>query len=426
MFTNKCAKYRSCQSAAFRDGGFTLIELAIVILISGLLMLPLIQLYSNYIQDKKIIDTTKGIDNVASNLARAFVTNYPCPSDRSLAVTDANYGEDVCQLAGFSIATVPTCNTTGQEQGICKTVGERDVDGVGGNDLVLIGGVPIKIAGTPIAGIKGDDTIDAWGNRLSYAVSYPATTSTSGFTRFKQGDLRIVDEFGNDTAGTNSDALFIVFSHGQDRHGGFSEYDGVRIDCVVANEDGENCDGDGVFTQGLGHYGGTMKFDDLAYVQTDESAGLWLVVSDGSAANLPTSHIQEIPNGAIGVNTDTPGTGAPTGMEVRLDVNGDILADTVRTPTMCDKSGNNCIDLGTNFFFGGRKDSAAGAVRNDCADGEVISSISQQKVSCSKASVQNLGTAVMCPVTTWVAQIYTDGRIKCTNGVVCPGGAGCL
>src|SRR5687768_8735206 len=90
--------YLELESASFnqRPRGFTLIEFAIVMLISGLLIVPLLQLYTQYTMQKVWNDTKAHVD-----LARTVVIDYqlnnnryPCPADRTLPRTDPNYGRE--------------------------------------------------------------------------------------------------------------------------------------------------------------------------------------------------------------------------------------------------------------------------------------------------------------------------------------------
>lgn len=426
-----------------KSSGFTLIELAIIILIAGILTVPLIQMYSNYIIKKDIEITKANIIDSARAISLSVVTRYPCPSNRALPPSDINYGVDVCTITGFTLASIPDCDTTGAEQGICKAVGARNTGSgviIGGTfvnyDVVLIGGVPLKVqtVGPPVSyisigGVSGASVVDAWDKQLNYAVSYPSSfpNRDEGFTLYKNGVIRVQDEFGNNTAGTNNDAQFVIYSSGPDRRGGFQNRSGVRENCTLGLIDSENCDGDSTFTESLAHFEGSLHYDDYMYVQTDQSSNLWQVVPDQTSSALPTSHIQTIPKGRVGINTTTPGASAPGGTEVILDVNGNIVADTVRTREICMKNGTSCMSLDWNAsFFGSQKNSVIGSVRNDCNDGEVITSIGNNQVACTKADITRPGTQVYCPVTLWVEQIMTDGRIKCTGGVICPGGAGCL
>lgn len=410
------------------NNGFTLLELSMVILISGILLVPLLRLYTTYIIHKKLADTKENISEVASAMAVFSVDNYPCPSDRALPFGDPNYGVDVCTIAGFTLAGVPDCDTTGAEQGICKAPGARDTlddaDTVAGNgnEFVLIGGVPIVSGGNLVPGVNRNNILDAWDNQLTYAVSYTSAISGDSFTRYKNGVIDVRDEFGNVTAGTNRDAHFIVISHGPDGLGSFN-VGGIRRDCTIANADGESCDGDSTFIQGLAQYEGTRRYDDLSYVETDQSAGLWRGLPD-SAAN-PSNHMQTIPMGSVGVGLNPgvlPGIGAPGGVAVMLDVNGTVRAETVRTQEICLPDGSNCINAERLFDA----QTTAGATRNDCPDGEVVISIGNGRVSCGKVDVTNTGSAIRCPVGTWVEQVLTNGRVICTGGVECPGGAGCV
>lgn len=431
---NPCRKKSALQGVLGNSSnkGFTLLELALVILISGIIMAPLIKLYTTYIIQKKITVTKEHISEASNALGTFSIDSYPCPSDRSLPETDPNYGVNVCTVGGFTLAGIPDCNTTGAEQGICKTPGARDTmddadtTAGNGNEFVLIGGVPNRtISGgvsIPIEGVTEDNILDGWGMKLTYAVSYTSTVSGDSDTRYKNGVISVHDEFGNDTAGTNRDAHFVVLSHGTDGLGGFTS-GGVRRDCNIANRDGENCDGDNTFTQALAQYEGTWRSDDLSFVETEQSGGLWQVIPAND--NSPSNHIRTIPTGPVGVDLNPnliPGINPPAGTEVMLDVNGSLRTDTVRAPEICSQDGGNCIK--TETLFNAR--ATSGATQNDCPDGQVVTSISSGRVVCGKIDITPLGSAVRCPLGTWVEQILTDGKIKCTGGVICPGGGGCV
>lgn len=410
------------------SNGFTLLELSMVILISGILMVPLLRLYTTYILHKRIITTKENISEVANAMAIFSVDNYPCPSDRSVPFGDPNYGVDVCTIAGFTLAGVPDCDTTGAEQGICKAPGARDTGDdadtiVGnGNEFVLVGGIPTTSGGVIVPGVNGSNILDGWNNKLTYAVSYTSASSADGFTRYKNGVIAVQDEFGRATAGANRDAHFIVISHGPDGLGSFNE-GGFRSNCTITNSDGENCDGDSTFIQGLAQYEGTRRYDDLSYVETDQSAGLWRGLPD-SAAN-PSNHMQTIPMGSVGISLNPgvlPGINPPAGTSVMLDVNGTVKAETVRTQEICLQNGSNCINAEGLFDA----QTTAGANQNDCPTGEVVISIGVGRVACGKVDVTNTGANIRCPAGTWVEQVLTNGHIICTGGVECPGSAGCV
>lgn len=448
MFNLQKTKNEACHTLS----GFTLIELSIVILISGLLIIPLTQLYSNFLFEKKIVLTKENLAKVSNAVALTSVIRYPCPSDRSLTPNNPNYGKDVCLIPGFTLNSIPLCNILGAEQGICRTPGARDTetdaDLVAGNnnEFVLIGGVPLRFDaidenGNPVvrtyAGLNAGLIKDGWNNQFTYAVSFTSAVSLSGFTRFRNGVIRVVDEWGKDTAGSNKDAQFIIISHGPDGSGSYSETY-FRNPCIIANDDGKNCDGDSTFVQGISHYGGIKKYDDYSYSQVDSSAGLWQSVSIPPAtANAPptmTDHITGIPSGKVGIKTKNPGDQRPTSpnppndVDIRLDVDGNIKADTVRTQQLCNKSVTACINIDeARGFFGDKKTAATATipVKNACAKGEVVKLIQNNQVVCEKLSPSAPAIPVLCPPGTWVEQLLANGSFVCTGGIVCPGGTGC-
>ena len=62
---------------SLRSGGFTLIEFAIVMLISGFLIVPLVQLYTQYMKQKVWDDTKAHVD-----LARTVIIDYQLNNNR--------------------------------------------------------------------------------------------------------------------------------------------------------------------------------------------------------------------------------------------------------------------------------------------------------------------------------------------------------
>src|SRR3954468_13555189 len=80
------------------QSAFTLVELAIVITIIGLLLGPLLILYSNQIESRKIRQTWENLEAIRQALAEyQFSTgHYPCPAGPALTAADINHGQAVC------------------------------------------------------------------------------------------------------------------------------------------------------------------------------------------------------------------------------------------------------------------------------------------------------------------------------------------
>ena len=73
--------------------GFTLVELAIVIIITGLLMIPAFHMYDTYLYEKRVRETRDHLAKIKTELAVFQIKRgrYPCPSDRSLSVLDVDF-----------------------------------------------------------------------------------------------------------------------------------------------------------------------------------------------------------------------------------------------------------------------------------------------------------------------------------------------
>jgi prepilin-type N-terminal cleavage/methylation domain-containing protein len=88
-----------------KNNGFTLIELSIVILIVGILVIPILEIYNSYLLRKQMIVTRENVQNTVDGLS-LVLNRYPCPSDRSLPVGDPNFAIEQCNLA---FPTDPIC-----------------------------------------------------------------------------------------------------------------------------------------------------------------------------------------------------------------------------------------------------------------------------------------------------------------------------
>lgn len=412
--------------------GFTLIEMSFVLLISSIMLIPLLMLYYQYDLNRKIETTKSNMANAETVMAVFSPLRYPCPADRSLAPGAPNYGVDVCTVAGFTLAGVPNCDTTGNEQGICRTPGAQDTvddpDTIAGNnnEFVLIGGIPTISGGLVIAGLSDEKTLDGWGRKLNYAVSYTSArpNRTEGFNRFKNGVIQVVDEFGNNTAGVNNDGQFVIYSSGETGLGAYNA-NGIFTPCNIAVSDGENCDGDFTFRQALANSEGAGGgfFDDRLLAYNVSGGDLWMSVTDNNF--LPTTHMRPYFTGAVGIGTDSPGVTSATDNinNLMLDVNGTLKAGAVRTDNLCNIDGSFCLNIDSNSgFFGDRQPGV-----NSCANpDDVMTGISGGQVVCAAPSIAapnhtnsncpSGSTGLCCPSGSFLKGILSDGQIMCSDG----------
>lgn len=138
------------------EKGFTLIELCIVMMISGLMAAAGFSAYAAYIKDRKAHDAYDRQKVLASSLSN-YVTKrsrLPCPADPLLPFTDPNAGRELPDIppaslcSNLKLAADGTCirfdgTAAPPGMGICKTSGrDTSVDPDTFPDPVLIGGVP--------------------------------------------------------------------------------------------------------------------------------------------------------------------------------------------------------------------------------------------------------------------------------------------
>ena len=163
--------------------GFTLIDLAIATLVIGLLVAPLVTQYKNHLADKEFETVDTFFTDSKSAIDQYYFTNekYPCPADPALGPNDANYGVADCTnppLAGSGIQAIVDAGV--------------DNDGAGGDDIILKGAIPFKDLL-----MKVEDTLDPYGNKFNYAVSYnltpemrPHLMPAGGISAFKNSKER--------------------------------------------------------------------------------------------------------------------------------------------------------------------------------------------------------------------------------------------
>jgi prepilin-type N-terminal cleavage/methylation domain-containing protein len=416
--------------------GFTLLEMAIVILIIGFLSIPLFRSYDTYQYGKRIQVTRQNIIAIQNELSIFLVKEgrYPRPAVPGLAPGDVGFGLEISQAQASAIA-VGTCGLA--DASLCRYEGNRDRDGDGARDPVLIGAVPIVTLADQTSfsyrNIPINTSLDGWRNKLTYAVS--ERLSSSGTFSPLDGVIQILDENGNPVGGINNDAHYTLFSHGKDAVGAYSAQGRRLTLCAsgiygdpdgppatptnppgtLAKADIENCNANAIFTLGLNYAeaDGPMHYDDILTFGKSSRAGLWAYQMQTTPTVAITKDIRNLNAGNVGIGR------AP---EVTLDVGGNIRAETrVRTTRICDADGvTNCFD--TSILTGTPPPPSLAAEGNGlspgirCSPGRALVGISNGDEVCEDFALPSSGwTAQTCPAGRWLRGVRNDGVIECTN-----------
>ena len=233
------------MSSPLNSRGFTLIELAIVLVIVGVLAGSFITTLSSRIDSTRIAETSDEIDLIKQALF-GFAYSQPAGSIR-IPCPDCN--NDAC-VTGVNVANDGIEDHDGN---VC------DADDEPGN-------VPWVTLGVGRS--------DAWGTHFSYWASddYTDPSVGNGFTLASDatGDARVDDTTG---AGANTIAdriAAVIFSHGKDGYDGISEDGALRDAMPVAvryNDQRENNDIDAApmlfISRPITPDGANVSFDDV-------------------------------------------------------------------------------------------------------------------------------------------------------------------
>lgn len=312
-----------------KESGFSLIEVAIALIVISLLMTPLIYAYNIHMETKRSTITTGRVNGISSALLKFYERNgyYPTPTQPSVAQGTAGFGVPAVIGLGW-----PVCAAT--STAVCRTANTGFGPTPAATNGILIGSVPIAALGLPYKLM-----LDGYGNRLTYAVSENLTTVAN--FRDDRGAVTV-----RDFAGVDSQAHFAIVSHGKTRMGSFTLAGIKAIACNTTTApvpaDSQNCNNDALFLSNLDAGGktsvsegnNTAFFDDkLAFTNTT-AYGIWSYIPN-SALDMQSKSI-----GNIKIGCPTSGACEPV---ARLDVEGNVLANEVQTSRICDSDEAGCV-----------------------------------------------------------------------------------
>jgi len=209
--------------------GFTLVELAVVIVIIGLLVGTGISMSNDIIGTSKKTATENRLDTIEKALSTFFQKNgrLPCPGDETLAETSANFGIEATATNADSCSGGAISANYVSDATYVRKAAE--------------GAVPVVTLGLP-----KNFMYDGWGYKIAYAVN-PVMT-TSGYAKSYYPSKRSTCTANTairikDAAGTarSTSAVYVLVSYGRDGHGAYLS-NGTRFGANSANADQQtNC-----------------------------------------------------------------------------------------------------------------------------------------------------------------------------------------
>lgn len=361
-----------------KTGGFSLIELAILSLVVGLVLSSVIQNYNNYSRKRNLEDTEARLNEISSAVMLYLAENneYPCPSIPGLLQSDPGYGHGFCPSGTLAL---DTCTA----EGFCRARGARDVggavtwnnsdpdeanhfwevapDGDDENDAVLIGGVPFKDMNISL-NLSTQDTSDGWGRQFTYVVTEALTDQATYDERL--GTISVQAQSGAELTTPSGAKNVVIMTHGKDGKGAYSSDGRLIAPCAGVARDVENCDGDATFTvmtDGTRFHlaDNADYYDDIVIHLLWKTSSLW------TQSSTDPDDIYNRNTGNIGIGVEDP--------TEKMDVDGNVLVDKGRADQFCDVNGNNCFDpqiiAGSGISCGSNR-AMVGIVNNDvvCAD----------------------------------------------------------
>ncbi len=411
--------YRKTESKlSKKNNGFSLLETAVVLVISGLLLITLLPMYKVY-QSSKNYNRT--IDNMglAQEVLREYYGNeghYPCPANPNLPTNDPQYGVEQCR------ATLASPCPAGLS---CITTLSRDANGDGNPDPVVIGSLPLRTLADNalLARFKVANGIDGYNTKILYSVSelmtnHAATIATPINSHL--GAIDVKDENNNDILAISGSAHYVIVSHGEDRVGAYTR-EGVDIGgCSILNFGTglpeaaginnigamgvkvqlENCDkDDALFINSLRSMADTdAYFDDIVFFNTNSISSLW---RQSSFSPPGLSYIYNTNFGAVGVGVNSPTT--------KLHVAGDIKAETAVEADGGALDGGYCASDGTDCLY---PENLGGAGMTPCPAGEVAKGIENNQLVCAPLFLGAI--SFICPnAGEFVTSFTNTGTVTC-------------
>ncbi len=419
-----------------KTSGFSLIEVAIVVAIVGLLISSSILAYRLSLSMKPIDDTREHFEDIELAMSKflAIKGRLPCPAKPEMEDDHIDAGAEFCSAVGGC----DNDNTYLSGAGICYVEGrDADEDGDALNNKVIMGSVPFKTLGLSV-----DKSYDGWYAKIKYVVTENLTVTASydpemgsiyvvnplaigsmdvdGLISPSYRTEPIPDEINGNFPYPFGSGQFFLMSVGENTVNayvytsgkGITNRIGAATKCSKGMEesslhfglDFENCNNDAYFMSNdrysISKDQVHWYLDDITHVKfrVEPYEGTEWQYSGmvSPAPEVPLAVKVRKSSARVGIGTDKP--------SATLDVSGNMKVNKVKTGKIC-KDGY-CF---SPELFGGN-----GAL--DCSGGAagagVLRGIVEGEPVCANAIFTNVNWSV-CPPGTSVSGISVGKDIEC-------------
>ncbi len=302
---------------------YTLIELALVMMVVGVLMSSAMAAYRDWQKNAAVETTAKNLDFVMDAVSTFLAQRgrYPCPAPLNAARTAAGYGKENCAPATVLAGNFDAAGGYWVEEN--------------GGDRVRRGALPFRTLNLPEALSE-----DGYHSRLQYVVT-EALSAAATYT-LGGGKIEVVDIAGAEVV---DDPLhFLIFSSGEDRAGAYSHDGKQSILCATVTLDAENCNtAPGVNATPVyrfirqGFASGANHFDDVVRISSSAAEPVWMA-ADNNGRDMHNTEL----TAAMGIGGMPSPAAVAAG--VTLDVAANIRAQAnLRAEQICDGTGAACF-----------------------------------------------------------------------------------
>ena len=406
------------KNKIIKDGGFTLVEIGVVLLISGFTMLMAANFVKQYTINAQYSKTIEHLRMTQDALGEYYGLNgvYPCPADPTLPAGHDDYGISVCRNFVDPAFDPDSCAAAPLTLG-CTTQFSRDGDLNGSSDVVMIGAIPFRTIYEALAEketpYREYHRLDGFGMLISYAVTEHMTNhdihDLIDPANPNMGAIRVEDENNLSVVTPEDSAHYVIYSHGDNKRGGYSANGELSGECTVPAADPmdppvptppgpsggsiepeiENCDNnDAIFVKGIRSMADNDDYnDDILFYTVTGHKSLW---KRSLASPIGESHIYNTNVGNVGVGTDTP--------THQFHVMGDLSAEVsiiTRDSAVCNQNETVCLDP-----------EAIGGSGTTCPAGQVAYAMGDNELKCRDVTWQPINIA--CPLVDTDADTVPD------------------